>query len=193
MGSSWREAPTSASVDPQVGSVSRGPHHLGAQHRLVETELAVELLDGVRLRGQLDDGVDALGVLLDLVGQATPTPYVDVLDAAAVLADDVEVLVEGRLYRPLLETRAEDDHHFIFTHSGLHLLWTRAATDSPWQEGFALHGVRRGSSAPIHRARREARRVSVRSHAREGVLSAATTTQPAATTMPRRARVSTTR
>src|SRR3954452_3732180 len=120
------------------GSVGRGPHHLGAQHRLVETELAVELLDGVRVRGQVDDGVDALGVLGDLVGQATPAPHVDVLDAAAVLADDVEVLAERRLNRPLLETRVEDDHHFVFTHSGLHLLWTRAATDSPWQEGFAL-------------------------------------------------------
>src|SRR5262245_10025453 len=114
-----------------VRSVSVGTHHLGAQHRLVETELTVELLDRGRLGGEVDDGVDALSTLLDLVGQATPAPHVDVLDAAAVLADDVEVLVERRLDRPLFETRVEDDHHFIGTHSGLHLIWTRAATEHP--------------------------------------------------------------
>src|SRR3954466_9965531 len=128
--------------------MSLGAHHLGAQHGLVETQLAVELLDGVRLRGELDDGVDALGVLGDLVGQATPAPHVDVLDAAAVLADDVEVLVERRFDRPLLETRVEDDHHFIGTHSGLHLLWTRAATDHPWQEDLRDAAPGSGTSSP---------------------------------------------
>src|SRR3954447_15180179 len=133
-------------------SVRGRPHHLGTEHRFVEAELAIELLDRRRLGGEIDDRVDALGVLADLVGQAAPPPHVDVLDAAAVLADDVEVLVERRLDRPLLEARVEDDHHFIGTHSGLHLLWTRAATDHPWQEGFALtcrHGVRRGSGTAV--------------------------------------------
>jgi hypothetical protein len=129
--------------------VSVGTHHLGAQDRLVEPELTIELLDRRRLRGQLHDGVYALGVLADLIGQATPAPDLDRLHGAAVLAHDVEVLVERRFDRALLETRVENDHDFICTHSGLHLLWARAATDDPWQEGFALLGVRRGPAAEV--------------------------------------------
>src|SRR5699024_1012308 len=56
---------------------------------------------------------------------AAASPDVDVLHAAAVLTDDVEKLLEGRLDRPLFEAGVEDDHHFVGTHSGLHLLWTR--------------------------------------------------------------------
>src|SRR5689334_20699768 len=126
-------------------SVSVGTHDLRAQDRLVQRELPVELLDRRGLRRQVDDGVDALGVLLDLVRHPATTPHVDGLDRAAVLADHVEVLVERRLDGALVETRVEDDHHFIGTHSGLHLLWARAATGFPWQEGLCVHGVRRGS------------------------------------------------
>src|SRR3546814_10722042 len=74
---------------------------------------------------QRDDGVDAFGVLLDLVCKAATSPDVDVLDGATVVADDIEVLVEGRLNRPLFKAGVEDDHDFISAHSGLHLLWTR--------------------------------------------------------------------
>src|SRR4051794_37665124 len=41
--------------------------HLGAQHGLVQPELAVQLGDGGRLAGDLEHGVDAVGVLGDLV------------------------------------------------------------------------------------------------------------------------------
>src|SRR5688500_12595191 len=118
-------------------SVGVGTHDLRAQDRLVQRELAVELLDRRGLGRQLDDGVDALGVLLDLVRHPAPTPHVERLDRATVLADHVEVLVERRLDGALVETRVEDDHHFIGTHSGLHLLWARAATGFPWQEDSA--------------------------------------------------------
>ena len=47
------------------------------------------------LGGEVDDGVDALGLLVDLVGQATLAPDVDVVDGAAIVADDVEELVEA--------------------------------------------------------------------------------------------------
>ena len=106
-------------------SAASGRRTLVRRIGLVERELAVELLDRGRLGGQVDDGVDALGVLLDLVGEPATAPDVDVLDGAAVLADDVEVLVERRLDGALFETRVEDDHDFIGTQSGLHLLWTR--------------------------------------------------------------------
>ena len=89
----------------------------------------------------VDDGVDALGVLLDLVRHPATTPHVDATRRATVLADHVEVLVERRLDGALVETRVEDDHHFIGTHSGLHLLWARAATGFPWQEGLCVRGA----------------------------------------------------
>src|ERR1700722_17824484 len=41
------------------GLLVLGPQDLGPQHALVEVELAVELLDGARFRGQVDNGVDA--------------------------------------------------------------------------------------------------------------------------------------
>ena len=48
---------------------SRGveAHELGAHDGLVESELAIELLRGGSLRGELQDDVDALGLLVDLV------------------------------------------------------------------------------------------------------------------------------
>ena len=54
-----------------------GPQDLGPQHALVEVELAVELLDGGGVRGQVDDGVDAFRLLVDRVGKAALTPDVD--------------------------------------------------------------------------------------------------------------------
>src|SRR5690606_28499765 len=83
-----------------------------------------------------DDHVDAFGVLLDLVRETTTAPDINLLDGSTVGTDDVEVLVERRLDRALFETGVEDDHHFIFTQSGLHLLWTQAAADFPRQEGL---------------------------------------------------------
>jgi hypothetical protein len=63
------------------------PDDLGPQHRLVQPELAVELLDRRRLGGELDDGIDAFGALVDLVREAPPAPDVELLDAAATLPD----------------------------------------------------------------------------------------------------------
>src|SRR3954454_5218962 len=115
--------------------------HLGAQHRLVQRQLAVELLDGGRLGVQRHDGVDALGVLVDLVGEPATSPDVDVLDGTAVVADHVEVRVERGPDGALFEVGVEDDHHFIGTQSSLHLLRTQAATASPWQEGLRPPGA----------------------------------------------------
>src|SRR5690242_8868458 len=101
-----------------------GAQQLGPQHRLVEAELTVELLGRRGLRGHVDDGVDALGLLLDLVGQPTAAPDVDVVHGAAVLGDDGEELVERRSDGPLVELGVEDDHEFVLTHALTHLLWS---------------------------------------------------------------------
>src|SRR3954451_20078122 len=89
---------------------------LGAQHGLVEVELAVELLDGGRLGGDVENGVDAFDLLVDLEGEPATAPYVDLLHAAAPLTDDAEELVERGRDGALLEIRVENDHEFVTAH-----------------------------------------------------------------------------
>src|SRR4051795_4649003 len=77
--------PTTVMIVSPAISVRPGTDQLGAQHRLVEAELAVQLLGDIRRRGHVDHGVDALGLLLDVVGQPAAAPDVDVLDGATTL------------------------------------------------------------------------------------------------------------
>ena len=86
------------------------------------------------LGGQVDDGVDALGLLVDLVRQPAAAPDVDLLHRAAVRADDVEELVERRGDGALLEVGVEDDHEFVVTHADNPPPLDSAATVSPRQE-----------------------------------------------------------
>jgi len=65
---------------------------------------------------EVDDGVDALGLLLDLVCEATTAPDIDVLDVPTVIADDVEELVEARSDSALVDLGVEDDHQFVLMH-----------------------------------------------------------------------------
>src|SRR5436190_10280604 len=99
-----------------VRSVGVRTQHFGAHHGLVQAELTVELLDRSGLGRQGDDGIDAFGLLVDLICQAPAAPYVDGLDAATVLAHQVQVLVERRLDRTLLEVWVEDDHQLVVAH-----------------------------------------------------------------------------
>ena len=116
----------------------------------------------------VDDGVDALGVLVDLVGQPTAAPDVDLLDGAAVVADDVEELSSDGATVRSSRLGVEDDHQFVVTHAVTHLLWTQAATDSPWQEGglpshrSTDHAVPSGRPGHRGRRRRPNRRTSRR-------------------------------
>src|SRR5215218_8437941 len=112
-------------------SADLGPQQLGAQHGLVQPQLTVQLLRDRGLGGHVDHGVDALGLLVDVVRQAAPTPDIDLLHRAAALADDVEELVEARRDGALLEIGVEDHHELVVTLAGTHLLWTQAATVSP--------------------------------------------------------------
>src|SRR5215211_1880926 len=58
------------------GLLHVGTCDLRTHNRLVERELTIELLDRGRLRLELDDGVDALVLLVDLVGEAALAPHV---------------------------------------------------------------------------------------------------------------------
>src|SRR3954470_23135672 len=117
-GSSVRLPTTVIVVSPAMSRplLRAGPDELRAKHRLVEVELPVELLDGGRLRRDVEDRVDPLDLVVDLVGETAPAPDVDLVDAAAALADDPEELVEGRRDGAFLEIGIEDDHQFIATH-----------------------------------------------------------------------------
>jgi len=96
--------------------------------------LVLEILPDARYRVQLDNGVDALGLLVDLVGEPAPSPDVHLVDSAAGGRDDLQELLKRRLDGPLLKRGIEDDHHLIAAHTLNCLLWTHAATVSPWQE-----------------------------------------------------------
>src|SRR3569623_346546 len=128
------------------------PQHLRPQHLVVEAELAVELLHGGRVRGQVDHGVDALDLLRDLVRQPAAAPHVDLLDGAAGGAHDVEVVVEQRRDGPLLEVRVEDDPELVVAHGEENLLWTRRPralrgrrdAGTPWRRtarGYSIDGA----------------------------------------------------
>src|SRR5690348_3518092 len=107
------------SSDDTRNSVLVGAHHLGAQHRLVEAELAVELGYRRRLGLQVDDDVNALGMLGDLVSQAALAPDVDLVDGPAILADDVEERLQGRGNGAFVERGVKNDHDFVWTHGNL--------------------------------------------------------------------------
>src|SRR5690606_7768136 len=106
VGSSHHAAPTRATAcgvrwrtgrtGEAGGSASVRAQDLRPQDGLVQAELAVELLGGVGGRREVDDRVDALGLLLDVVRQAATTPDVHLVDGAAVGLDDRQVLVERR-------------------------------------------------------------------------------------------------
>src|SRR3954452_14989419 len=89
---------------------------LCAHDGLAELQLAVELLGRVALCGELDDGVDALGLLVDLVSQATTSPDVDVVNRSTVVTDDVEELVKARSHGAIIDLWIEDDHQLVLMH-----------------------------------------------------------------------------
>src|SRR2546429_573182 len=93
-----------------------GPHHLSPQHRLIQAELTVEL-GHRRGRGlEIDNGVDALGMLRDFVRQPASTPDINLLNRSAILADYVEKSLQRRRYGALVQSGIENDHDFVWTH-----------------------------------------------------------------------------
>src|ERR1044072_2216743 len=103
-------------VPPVSGPSGVAPQDLSPQHRLLEAELAVQLLHRVRIRVHVEHRVDALGVLLDLQRTPTLAPPLDLLHVPARSADDVEEGVQRRLDGALVESGVEDDHDLVMTH-----------------------------------------------------------------------------
>ena len=97
-------------VSPAMGYYSSlvGPRsgvdaqQLGAQDGVVERQQTVQLLGGLRLGGEVHHGVDPLGLLLDLVGEPTPAPDIDIVDGASLNVPGLT----GQVATPLLGTDA---------------------------------------------------------------------------------------
>ena len=70
---------------------------LGAQDGLVEAELAVELLGDLGRGGHVDDDVEALGLLLDVVGETALAPDVDLVDRAPAAGDVNRIYMNANL------------------------------------------------------------------------------------------------
>src|SRR3954452_25580170 len=77
--------------DKKRSSAGLRPDDFGPQDGLVEAQLTVQLGDGLRRGLQVDDGVDAFGLLVDLEREPSPAPHVELLDRAARGADDIQV------------------------------------------------------------------------------------------------------
>src|SRR3954467_5025407 len=92
-----------------------GPDDLGAQHGLVESQLTVQLGHGLRRSLEVDDGVDTLGLLVDLVREAPAAPHVELLHRATRRPNHVEIRLERGGYGAFLETAVEDHHDFVMT------------------------------------------------------------------------------
>ena len=127
-----------------------------AEHGPLPTTYAAALLDqlldalaAVHRAGVVHRDVKPANLLLEPTGTGRPRLLLADFGVAVVSGDSRlprvpgPVGTDGFLPPELLEARVEDDRDFICTQSGLHLLWTRAATVSPWQEGLRPAGRRR--------------------------------------------------
>src|SRR5687768_12864902 len=140
-GSAVRLPTTVMTVSPAM-SVDLGPHQLRAEHRLVQVELTVELGHRGGLGIDVDDSVDALHLLLDLVGHAATAPDVDLAHRATGVGDHGQEPVERGSDGALLELGVEDDHQFVMTHGEPHLLWSQRL------QGICSRRVVHASRAP---------------------------------------------
>src|SRR5699024_9782879 len=89
---------------------------LRAQNGLVESELTIEFLGRCRLGVEIDHDVVALGLLLDLVREATTSPDVHVVDGAVLSRDNLDQVVHGVSQRPLFEVVIKNEHELVLTH-----------------------------------------------------------------------------
>src|SRR4051794_31817527 len=88
---------------------------LGPQHGLVEPQLSVQFRHCRRVSSDVEYGVDALGLVVDLVGEPTSAPHIDLLNGPAALPDDGEHLIKRRPDGLFLEIGIEDDHELVAT------------------------------------------------------------------------------
>src|SRR5690606_34962291 len=68
---------------------------------------------GLAGSGEVDDGVDALVLLLDLVCKPALAPDIDVVHRTAIVGDDLQELVERGSNLALVDLRVQNDHEFV--------------------------------------------------------------------------------
>ena len=87
-----------------------------------EPQGALEVVEGARLGQDLEDHVEALGLVVDLVGEAAPAPLVG---GGGARRPAVSTSALIRLMTPddgrLVEVTVEDDHQFVRSHREHHL------------------------------------------------------------------------
>ena len=84
---------------------------------------------------EVDDGVDALGLLVDLVGQPARPQMSTFSTVPPSLRTTVRNWSRDGSDGALLELGVEDDHQFVMTHASNPPPLDSAATVVPWQEG----------------------------------------------------------
>src|SRR5690606_8638547 len=116
-----------------------------------EPELVLETRE-VRATDELDDEVVALGLLVDLVGEAALAPAVRLADLAALGRDLLLHPPDDGLDVVLLEIAVGDDHEFVRSHQRvLTSLWTRPAGRGPGPSGAGRRLDRARLPAALHR------------------------------------------
>src|SRR3712207_4123470 len=84
---------------------------------------ALELRDDARVGGELHDDVVALVLLVDLEGEPTTAPPIDVADLTAAVGDGSGDPVQRRGYDRFVGLRGQDEHDLVLpqcpTSSGL--------------------------------------------------------------------------
>ena len=90
-------------------------HDQVPQHRLVEPEAPAQLGRHRGVGVEADQRVDALALLVDLVGQAPAAPLLDLLDLSALRGDHVLHALDVLVPAPVVERGIQDVHGFIRT------------------------------------------------------------------------------
>lgn len=89
-----------------------------AKHLVRKREHPVDFRDGGRVGDDLDEDVDALGLVLELVREGATSPAVDPADGPARLANRLRDTVGRRLDFVLVEAGIEDDGDFVGPQGG---------------------------------------------------------------------------
>src|ERR1700681_2960138 len=93
----------------------RDAQHDVTDHFVCQGERPVQLLHRLRFRSGLEDYVVAIGLVLDLVGEAALAPEVDVAALGALRLDELEPSFDGSPDRLLFQVCIDDDHDFVRT------------------------------------------------------------------------------
>src|SRR5680860_210139 len=122
-------------LDPRAGA-----HDLVAHDLVGDPELTLDLHQALRRRLEVDDGVVAVGHVVDLVGELALAPVIDLLHRAALVADQLREAVDVGLDGRFVEVPPRDEQQFV--RAQWTILWSmwpplsgRAGTRTPPEAG----------------------------------------------------------